>query len=92
MPEVKRVAAELARVGSMDDFLGMDGIFAKLFGNTLEQMVEDELTDYQGHTKPKMPSGGNSRNGNCSKEVQSSEGKTANHSFTNVVFPKSTGA
>ena len=44
------------------------------------------------HTKPKVSNSGNSRSGYYSKKVRTSEGETANHSFTNVVFPKSTGA
>ena len=33
----------------MDDFFGRDGIFAKLFANTLEQMLEAELSDELGY-------------------------------------------
>jgi len=36
MPDAERVAAELARAESVDDFFGKDGIFAELFANTLE--------------------------------------------------------
>ncbi|MFN2134447.1 MAG: hypothetical protein ACK2UK_00745 [Candidatus Promineifilaceae bacterium] len=40
MPDAERVAAELAKAESMDNFFGKDGIFAKLFANTLESTME----------------------------------------------------
>ena len=43
MPDAEEVAAELAKAESMDDFFGKEGNFAKLFVNTLEQMLEVEL-------------------------------------------------
>ena len=38
MPSAEKVQRELAKAESMDDFFGKDGIFARLFANTLEQM------------------------------------------------------
>jgi hypothetical protein len=35
MPEAEEVARELAKAESMDDFFGKEGIFARLFANTL---------------------------------------------------------
>jgi hypothetical protein len=49
MPEAEEVARELSKAGSMDDFFGKEGIFARLFANTLEQMLEEELTDQLGY-------------------------------------------
>ena len=49
MPDADRVGAELAKSESMDDYFGKDGIFAKLFANTLEQIMEEELTDHLGY-------------------------------------------
>lgn len=56
MSDAKRVAAELAKAESMDDFLGKDGIFAKLFGNALEQIMEEELSDPLGYEPYKAKS------------------------------------
>ena len=78
MPDAEIVAAELAKAESMDDFFGKEGIFAKLFANTLEQMMEAELTDHLGY-EPYEAEGrnsGNSRNGYYSKKVRTSEGDT----------------
>ena len=81
MPDAERVAAELAKAESMDDFFGKDGIFAKLFANTLEQMMEEELTDHLGYEpyEAKGRNSGNSRNGYYSKKVRTSEGETEVH-------------
>jgi putative transposase len=60
----------------MDDFFGRDGIFAKQFANTLEQMLEAELSDELGY-EPYEASGrnsGNSRNGYYRKKVRTSDG------------------
>ena len=64
MPDAKTVAEELGKAQTMDDFFGKDGIFAKLFAGTLEQMMEAELTDHLGYEpyEAKGRNSGNSRN------------------------------
>jgi putative transposase len=78
MPSAEKVAAELATAKSMDDFFGKDGIFARLFSKTLEQMLEAELDAHLGYEKyeAKGRNSGNSRNGHTSKKVRSGEGET----------------
>jgi putative transposase len=78
MPEAEEVARELGKAESMDDFFGKDGIFARLFASTLEQMLEEELTDQLGYEpyEAKGRNSGNSRNGHYSKKVRTSEGDT----------------
>jgi len=39
LPSVERIQQELASAKSVDDFFGKDGIFARLFATTLEQMM-----------------------------------------------------
>lgn len=76
MPSAEKVQEELAKAESMDDFFGRDGIFAKLFANTLEQMLEAELSDELGY-EPYEASGrnsGNNRNGHYRKKVRTSDG------------------
>jgi hypothetical protein len=48
MPSAEEITRELASAKSMGDFFGKDGIFARLFANTLEQMLEAELTAHLG--------------------------------------------
>jgi putative transposase len=71
MPSAEKVQEELAKAESMYDFFGRDGIFARLFANTLEQMLEAELSDKLGY-EPYETSGrnlGNNRNGHYRKKV-----------------------
>ena len=76
LPDAETVAEELGKAQSMDDFFGKDGIFARLFANTLEEMMEAELTDHLGYEpyEAKGRNSGNSRNGYYSKKVRTSEG------------------
>jgi transposase-like protein len=78
MPSTEEVQRELARAKSMDDFFGKEGIFARLFANTIEQMLEAELSDHLGYEpyEAKGRNSGNSRNGRYPKKVRSSEGET----------------
>ena len=79
MPDAEIVAKELSTAESMDDFFGKDGIFARLFADTLEKMMEAELTEELGYEpyEAKGRNSGNSRNGYYSKKVRTSEGDTA---------------
>ena len=49
LPSVERVQQELSSVTSLDDFFGKEGIFARLFAHTLEQMLDAELTAHLGY-------------------------------------------
>jgi putative transposase len=72
--EVQRV---LASVENIDDFFGKDGVFARLFGDTLTQMMQGELTAELGY-EPYEACGrntGNSRNGSYTKKVKTSTGE-----------------
>jgi putative transposase len=78
MPSVERVQQELASAKSLDDFFGKEGIFSRLFADTLEQMLEVELTAHLGYP-PHAPEGrnsGNSRNGKRSRNLRTSNGDT----------------
>jgi putative transposase len=78
MPSAEEVQRELATAKSMDDFFGKDGIFARLFASTLEQMLEAELSEHLGYEpyEAKGRNSGNNRNGKYTKKVRSSEGET----------------
>jgi putative transposase len=78
VPSVERVQQELASVRSLDDFFGKQGIFARLFASTIEQMLEAELTAHLGY-EPYAPEGrnsGNSRNGKRTRSLRTSAGDT----------------
>jgi putative transposase len=77
MPSAEEVQRALAGVENMDDFFGKDGVFARLFGETLTQMMQGELTAQLGY-EPYAAQGrnsGNSRNGNYAKKVKTSSGE-----------------
>src|SRR5512138_1579541 len=79
MPSVERIQQELARARSIDDFFGKDGIFARLFADTLEQMLDAELTAHLGYPRhaPEGRNSGNSRNGKRTRNLRTSTGDTA---------------
>ena len=78
MPSVEQVQEALSKVESPDDFFGKDGVFAELFSDTMEQMLEAELTTELGY-EPYEAAGrnsGNSRNGHYDKTLRTSAGDT----------------
>ena len=77
MPSAEVVQQELASAKTMDDFFGKEGIFARLFASTLEQMLEAELTEHLGYEpyEAKGRNSGNSRNGHYRKKVRTSAGE-----------------
>src|SRR5512138_2350735 len=83
LPSVERIQQELARAKSIDDFFGKEGIFARLFADTLEQMLEAELTAHLGYPRhaPEGRNSGNSRNG---KRV-STKGNAKQRSHSNAI-------
>jgi transposase-like protein len=78
MPSVERIQQELGSAKSLDDFFGKQGIFARLFADTVEQMLEAELTAHLGYP-PNAPEGrnsGNTRNGKRIRKLRASSGDT----------------
>ena len=76
MPNAEDVARELAKAKSIDDFYGKDGIFARLFSDTIEQMLEAELTEELGYERytAEGRNSGNSRNGHYTRKMRTSGG------------------
>jgi putative transposase len=78
MPSAEEVQKELAKAKSMDDFFGKEGIFARLFANTIETMLDSELSEQLGYEpyEAKGRNSGNNRNGHYPKKVRTSAGET----------------
>ncbi len=76
LPTVEKVRQELGKAESIDDFFGKEGIFARLFADTLEQMLEAELTAQLGYEKYEAQgrNSGNSRNGKTNRKLRTSSG------------------
>src|SRR5215470_10054249 len=79
LPSVEAIQRELSSAKSIDDFFGRDGIFARLFSTTLEQMLEAELTAQLGYEKyeAKGRNSGNSRNGHYKRKLRTSQGQSS---------------
>jgi len=78
MPGADEVQRELSKAKSMDDFFGKEGIFARLFAHTIEEMLETELSEHLGYEayEVKGRNSGNSRNGRYAKKLRTSAGDT----------------
>ena len=76
MPSAEEVAQELGKATSIDDFYGKDGIFAKLFSKTIEDMLEAELTSELGYERYEVEghNSGNNRNGHYTRKMRTSGG------------------
>jgi transposase-like protein len=76
MPSAEEVARELGKATSIDDFYGKDGIFARLFSTTIEEMLEAELTSELGYERYEAEgrNSGNSRNGHYRRKMRTSGG------------------
>lgn len=78
MPSAEKVARELGKATSIDDFYGKDGIFARLFSKNIEEMLEAELTSQLGYERYEAEgrNSGNSRNGHYTRKMRTSGGDT----------------
>ena len=76
LPSAEEIQAELAKVEELGDFFGKEGIFARLFGRTVEAMLEAELSEELGYGKyeAKGRNSGNSRNGKRKVTLETSAG------------------
>lgn len=76
MPSAEEVQTELSKVESIDDFFGKEGVFARLFAKTLEEMLETELSAELGYDKyeARGRNSGNSRNGKRAKQLRTPNG------------------
>lgn len=101
MPPAEIVQQELAKAKSMDDFFGKEGIFARLFASTMEQMLQAELSEHLGYEphEAKGRNSGNNRNGAYKRKIRTSEGEATiqvprdrNGTFAPVILPKGTGS
>ena len=79
MPSLEAIQRELASAKSIDDFFGKDGVFARLFAKTIEQMLEAEMTEHLGYEphEAKGRNSGNNRNGSYTRSLRTSTGEVA---------------
>jgi putative transposase len=79
LPSVEAIQRELGKAESIDDFFGKGGIFSRLFAETMEAMLEAEMSEHLGYERyeAKGRKSGNNRNGKRPKKVRTSGGDTA---------------
>src|SRR5690349_16465370 len=76
LPSLETMQHELASASSLDDFFGKDGIMARLFGATLTDLMQAELTEHLGYERYQREGwhSGNSRNGKRERTLHTSLG------------------
>jgi transposase-like protein len=101
LPSAEIVQEELSKAKSIDDFFGKEGIFARLFASTLEEMLEAELTEHLGYERheAKGRNSGDSRNGSYPRKLRTSQGESTiqiprdrNGTFEPQILPKGSAA
>lgn len=74
---IEQLKSDLSGAKTYEDLMGKDGAIKKLISNTLEQMLESELTEHLGYEKysPFGKNSGNSRNGKTHKTLRNDNGE-----------------
>ncbi len=77
MPSAESLREELSKAEKLDDFFGKEGLFSRLFSQTLEAMLEAEMSEHLGYERyeSKGRNSGNNRNGSYTKKIRSSGGE-----------------
>jgi transposase-like protein len=75
--QLEQLQKDLANAKSYADLMGKDGAIRKLLKNSVEQLLQSEMTEHLGYEKhsPEGNNTGNSRNGKNSKTVRRSQGE-----------------
>ncbi len=69
---IEQLKADLTKAKTYEDLMGKDGAIKKIIAQSLEQMLESELTEHLGYEKysPVGKNNGNSRNGKTHKSLK----------------------
>ena len=69
---IEQLKADLSKAKTYEDLMGKDGAIKKLIAQSLEQMLESELTEQLGYERysPEGRNTGNSRNGRTHKTLK----------------------
>lgn len=95
--QIEQLQKDLENAKTFEDLMGKDGAIKRLLKNSLEQLLEGEMTEHLGYEKhsPEGDNTGNSRNGKNSKSVRSSQGeielkipRDRNGQFNPIAIPK----
>ena len=74
---IEQLKADLSKAKNYEDLMGKDGAIKKLISQSLEQMLESELTEHLGYERysPEGKNNGNSRNGKTHKTLKNDNGQ-----------------
>jgi len=74
---IEQLKADLSKAKNYEDLMGKDGAIKKLISQSLEQMLESELTEQLGYERysPLGKNNGNSRNGKTHKTLKNDNGE-----------------
>ena len=74
---IEQLKTDLSEAKNYEDLMGRDGAIKKLIAQSLEQMLESELTEHLGYEKhsPAGRNNGNSRNGKTHKTLKNDNGE-----------------
>jgi len=74
---IEQLKSDLSKAKTYEDLMGKNGAIKKLIAQTLEQMLESELTEHLGYEKysPEGKNSGNSRNGKTRKSIRNDNGE-----------------
>ena len=76
-PDVEAIVEELLKAENLDELLASEGVLKQVLGQTLEQMLQGELTEHLGYERyeAKGRNSGNNRNGTYPRTLQTSNGE-----------------
>ena len=82
--QLETIQQALSEAETMDSFFGKEGIFARLFADTVEAMLEAEMTEHLGYERyeSKGHKSGNSRNGSFPAPLRASTAGRCDHPET----------
>lgn len=74
---IEKLKADLSKAKTYDDLMGEDGAIKKLLAQSIEQMLDAELTEHLGYDKhsPLGINSGNNRNGKTPKTLRNDNGE-----------------
>jgi len=74
---IRQLKADLSKAKTYQDLMGSDGAIKKLLKQSLESMLDSELSDHLGYEKhsPSGNNSGNSRNGSSKKKLRNDNGE-----------------
>lgn len=94
---IKQLEKDLSKAKSYADLMGKNGAIKKLIKSSLENILDEELSEHLGYEKHSIDGhhSGNSRNGKTHKSIKSDEGiidleipRDRNSSFDPIIVKK----